>query len=542
MELQQQNMISTKDQSHHHLPAIQEFSDTDSLPDSETEEEELEKEREDAIKKLEEFKNISERLLAELSMLEDEFEIEKTCRAQAEVYASKVQKENQKLKRISMQVIPMLHELPGEILSQNCQEPPSATDSASDTEYEYQQQIKYLQETINKLLEEKKQATVEVEELKCQIRALNKKMEEERLERNSLVVSLEQNQGMLLQLTKASLKVSQEYKEMMQQLELEQDLRHKAELFAHKMLREQQAVSRQSSILMQNAEPSMMLLKALDEVGSLTAALEETKHDLQAKIQDLESQLEERPLQSEFELLQGDLKVTKEEKSQLEKKLEASEEKQTILEQKVGALEEKLREAECTCLKEEEQKPDPVPVPPPPPPPLPHCLSGKAPENPLDLIKQRRGSKAAGENPSKSCDDIKADAVKEMMDRIKNGVILRSAQKDKQSQSAAAIKRKSVISELHVILEDTMKKPARKASRRRSRKVNESELESVLMRRRRIVDIPQVTGGGTDSHSNPPGKDESKPPIAPWSNENSPVLVKLRQRTNELQRSRRKVF
>ncbi|XP_031760190.1 shootin-1-like [Xenopus tropicalis] len=532
---------------HFPLLAIQEFSDTDSLPDSETEEEELEKEREDAIKKLEEFKNISERLLAELSMLEDEFEIEKTCRAQAEVYASKVQKENQKLKRISMQVIPMLHELPGEILSQNCQEPPSATDSASDTEYEYQQQIKYLQETINKLLEEKKQATVEVEELKCQIRALNKKMEEERLERNSLVVSLEQNQGMLLQLTKASLKVSQEYKEMMQQLELEQDLRHKAELFAHKMLREQQAVSRQSSILMQNAEPSMMLLKALDEVGSLTAALEETKHDLQAKIQDLESQLEERPLQSEFELLQGDLKVTKEEKSQLEKKLEASEEKQTILEQKgqytwIGALEEKLREAECTCLKEEEQKPDPVPVPPPPPPPLPHCLSGKAPENPLDLIKQRRGSKAAGENPSKSCDDIKADAVKEMMDRIKNGVILRSAQKDKQSQSAAAIKRKSVISELHVILEDTMKKPARKASRRRSRKVNESELESVLMRRRRIVDIPQVTGGGTDSHSNPPGKDESKPPIAPWSNENSPVLVKLRQRTNELQRSRRKVF
>ncbi|KAE8628661.1 hypothetical protein XENTR_v10000162 [Xenopus tropicalis] len=240
MELQQQNMISTKDQSHHHLPAIQEFSDTDSLPDSETEEEELEKEREDAIKKLEEFKNISERLLAELSMLEDEFEIEKTCRAQAEVYASKVQKENQKLKRISMQVIPMLHELPGEILSQNCQEPPSATDSASDTEYEYQQQIKCqfqdLQETINKLLEEKKQATVEVEELKCQIRALNKKMEEERLERNSLVVSLEQNQGMLLQLTKASLKVSQEYKEMMQQLELEQDLRHKAELFAHKVL------------------------------------------------------------------------------------------------------------------------------------------------------------------------------------------------------------------------------------------------------------------------------------------------------------------
>ncbi|OCT99057.1 shootin-1 [Xenopus laevis] len=535
-------MNSTNDESHQHLPAIQEFSDTDSLPDSEAEKEELEKEREDAMKQLEEFKDISEQLLAELSILETEFEIEKTCRTQAEVYASQVQKENRKLKRISMQVIPILHDLPEEIQNQICQEQPSANDLASEIECKYQQQIKYLQETINTLLEEKKETAFELEEQKCQIRNLNEKIEEERLERNSLAVMLEQNQRTLLQLTKASLKVSQEYKEMMQHLEVEQDLRDKAEMFAHKMLRDQQAASRQSMILMQSVEPSMMLLKALDEVGSLTAALEETKHDLQAKIHNLESQLEERPLQSDFELVQEELKVTKEEKSLLEKNLEESEEKQRMLQQKVSSLEEKLREAESLWLKEEEQKLVPVPVPPPPPPPLPHCMSGKAPENPLDFIKQRRGSKVAGENPSKSCDDIKADAVMEMMERIKNGVILRSTTRDKQGQSAATIKRKSVINELHVILEDTMKKPIRKTSFRRSRKVNENELESVLMRRRRIVDIPLQTGRGIESLGDPPGKDESKPPIAPWVNENSPVLVKLRQRTFELQRSRRKVF
>lgn len=89
-----------------------------------------------------------------------------------------------------------------------------------------------------------------------------------------------------------------------------------------------------------------------------------------------------------------------------------------------------------------------------------------------------------------------ADAVREMMERIKRGVILRPARNDrKQDQAAVTGKRKSVISELHGILLDTVRKPARKASRRRmSRKAKDSELDSVLQRRRQMVDTPKKAG------------------------------------------------
>ncbi|KAM4807612.1 shootin-1-like [Rhinophrynus dorsalis] len=467
--------------------ANEEPSDSDWLTESETEEAILESEQEDASRTLEDFKEISQKLLDELSILEAEIEREETCCEQAEVYATPVCKENRELKPLNMKAMPMLHELPKALLS----EEPQVNDSSADGDNTYQQLIKDLQETNRRLLKEKKETSLDLEEMKRKIRQLNEEIEEERLERKSLVMTLAQNQKMMLQVNKASLHISQEYDKVVLQLEVEQELRQKAESFAHKKLREQQAASRQSMILMQSVDPSVMLLTALEEVRILTTTLEETKQDLQTKIMDLESQLVSRPSRKELELLQGELRTTKEEKSQLGDRLKESEEKRSLLEQKVLILEEKLQEMESVSCNEEEHAVSPAqpPPPPPPPPPLP-CMTSKVPENPLDLIKQRRGMKTLQCDQVKRENDVKAQAVKEMMERIKNGVILRSA----QSRSAVTSKRKSILNELQGILMVTMKKPPRKSSiRRSSRKVKDSELESVLMRRRRIVEVPPQT-------------------------------------------------
>ncbi|MEE6462893.1 hypothetical protein FKM82_001764 [Ascaphus truei] len=523
------------------LPVIQESSDeASSESEAETLKEDLERESELIQKQLQDFEEISQKLLAELSMLEAENEIERSCREQAEVYATQVSKENQKLKRISMQVMPMLYQLPEEIQIL-VNEDQDITDPVTDTASEYQQQIKDLQETIRELLEGKKESAIVLEELRSNLRRLNEELEDERLERACILMTLEKNQRTLLKFKKVSLMVSEEYSEMMQQLEIEQGLRQHAEVFAHKMLREQQVANRQSKILMHNVEPSVIVVKALEEVRSLATSLEETKQELQTKVMSLESQLAVKPSREEFELIQEAFNATKEDKCKLETQLKEAEGKCTLLEEKVSVLEEKLKEAESLPCKQDELAEAPTPPPPPPPPPLPPSRPSMIPENPITLIKQRRGMRGAESDPTKAgCSGVKDEAVKEMMDRIKNGVVLRPARRDGQRQSAAASKRKSIINELQGILGDTMKKPARQASYRRiSRKVKTSELEGVLLRRRNIADMSPLGDVAAEKARETRGKDESQPPIMPWSKENSPVLVKMRRRPSDLQQSRR---
>ncbi|XP_030419606.1 shootin-1-like isoform X2 [Gopherus evgoodei] len=111
--------------------------------------------------------------------------------------------------------------------------------------------------------------------------------------------------------------------------------------------------------------------------------------------------------------------------------------------------------------------------------------------DPLLVIKQRKGMRQ--QKPSEpATDDVKARAVEEMMARIKSGVALRPAKKDgaalSQDRATAASKRKSTVMELQGIL-GTMKRPVRKQSwSEHSQKINANQLQSILQRRRRMVD------------------------------------------------------
>ncbi|XP_020650855.3 shootin-1 isoform X1 [Pogona vitticeps] len=478
------------------LAAILE-SDTD--PDSEEDEGEdkdqaLVQEKDEVKEKLACFEHVSQTLLAELSTLEAEYETEKSCREQAETYAAQMSRENKNLKWISTTLLPLLSHLPGDLMNLgNAEEAPSET--AEDLVGQYQEQIKDLQAKVSRLLGEKKELALQVKELRDQLQWLQDKLEEEAAEKQSMRVLMEQRQRAWKTVKQTSCLVAQENHRMAQQLDLEKELRQEAETFAHLMLVKQKEANRQSVILMQNVGPDARLLHALEEVADVTRALEGAKREHQARVKDLEAQLARRPQQEEMQKLQQALALAEAEKDCLEKRLVHMEESKAALEERVRSLEEgaKLTNADPSpgaC-------PTADPPPPPPPPPLPPPLIPSAPMDPLMAIRQRRAVRLVRREVPRN-DDVKAKAVEEMMARIKGGVVLRSVGRDagdsSRLPSTPASKRRSTVVEFQVLL-NTVKKPSRRSSQRKSlwKKLTDDQLESILQRRRRMVDCPAET-------------------------------------------------
>ncbi|XP_075701114.1 shootin-1-like [Rhinoderma darwinii] len=447
---------------------------------------------EDSQKQLQEFAEISQKLLDEFTVLETEL----TCEEQEP--ATQVYEENEKLNSIEVQIIPpILCEQPEDV-QRIATGDQGMTEEDTGTSYENRRLIEDLKENIQKLSEEKHQIVSELQEQKIQAKRLNRELEDERLQKEALCVKLEKSQNKFLKLNRVSLAVTREYADTLDELELEQNLRHEAESYASKVLKQKKAISRQSMILMQNLTPNELLMKALDDVRLLTTTLEETKQELQTKVKSLELQLSERPTPEEFLGIQENLNVVNTEKSQMEEELKEMKETCTQLEERVKSLEEELQRKETSVNSMDEVSVVAPPVlpqpPPPPPPPPPPCPPSKTPEDPLALIKKKRGLRESEGPPVTGGPDARADAVKEMMERIKSGVILRPARNDRKDHAAVTNKRKTLISELQGILMETVSKPARKASRRRiSRRKKDSELDSVLQRRRKILDTPQKT-------------------------------------------------
>ncbi|XP_013769879.1 shootin-1 [Pundamilia nyererei] len=65
----------------------------------------LEEERDEAMKKLSEFQQVSQMVIEEVSAIQENLEIERTCRESAEALASKLDRQNRSLKRKSMMLL-----------------------------------------------------------------------------------------------------------------------------------------------------------------------------------------------------------------------------------------------------------------------------------------------------------------------------------------------------------------------------------------------------------------------------------------------------
>uniref|UniRef100_A0A663MVY4 Shootin-1 n=1 Tax=Athene cunicularia TaxID=194338 RepID=A0A663MVY4_ATHCN len=422
----------------------------------------IKQERDEAVKKLEEFQKISHMVIEEVNCIQNHLEIEKTCRESAEALASKLNKENKTLKRISMLY---MAKLGPEIITEeiNIDEDDSSTDteanSGSCNSVHCQQQIKELRDQIISVHEEKKTLAIELENLRCKLVEVIEEVNKVKEEKAVLTTEVNKQQKLLEKCNRVSVLAVEEYEELHVNFELEKNLRKKAESFAQEMFIEQNKMKRQSQLLLQNSAPDQQLLKALDDNAKLTHTLEEERLQHQQKIKELEEQLENQALHKEISRLKQQLELLEEDKKELELKCQNSEERARDLKHSVDELQKRIQQSE-----------NPVPPPPPPPPPP---LPPPPPPNPI------------------------RQAVEEMMDRIKKGVHLRPVNQSSRPKTKPETPKpsESAMKELKGILETLNKSTSSRSLKSLETDSSETELERVL--RRRKVTTDQDSGSPT---------------------------------------------
>ncbi|MGH0166642.1 UNVERIFIED_CONTAM: hypothetical protein FKN15_057533 [Acipenser sinensis] len=275
-------------------------------------------------------------VIEEVSVLQTQLEIEKSCRENAEALATKLNCENRKLKYLSLSSRPCLDELLPSI--SDCialEEEAEPQDPSPDPYTQYQQQVK------------------------------------------------------------VSMMATQEYGNLREQLDLELSLREKAESYAHEMLIKQKEANRQSMILLQQADPSMQLLKALEDVANVTKTLEQERLQRQRQVKDLEAQLQESALRRQLGEMQKHLELMEEEKRELEVRVQRAEERSSSMEHQGQSILTSFRLlVSLLRVVRSQTEPDSFPL--------------------VFLFEASVGA-----------DDVKVKAVNEMMERIKHGVVLR---------------------------------------------------------------------------------------------------------------------
>lgn len=458
----------------------------------------IKQERDEAVKKLEEFQKISHMVIEEVNCIQNHLEIEKTCRESAEALASKLNKENKTLKRISMLY---MAKLGPEIITEeiNIDEDDPSTDteanSGSCNSVHCQQQIKELRDQIISVHEEKKTLAIELENLRCKLVEVIEEVNKVKEEKAALTTEVNKQQKLLEKCNRVSVLAVEEYEELHVNFELEKNLRKKAESFAQEMFIEQNKMKRQSQLLLQNSAPDQQLLKALDDNAKLTHTLEEERLQHQQKVKELEEQLENQALHKEISRLKQQLELLEEDKKELELKCQNSEEKARDLKHTVDELQKRIHQSE-----------NPAPPPPPPPPPP---LPPPPPPNPIrslmSMIRKRSHSntnvskkeKPPQQESGEEVTDLKRQAVEEMMDRIKKGVHLRPVNQSSRPKTKPETPKpsESAMKELKGILETLNKSTSSRSLKSLETDSGETELERVL--RRRKVTTDQDSGNST---------------------------------------------
>ncbi|XP_063194106.1 shootin-1 isoform X2 [Chroicocephalus ridibundus] len=460
----------------------------------------IKQERDEAVKKLEEFQKISHMVIEEVNCIQNHLEIEKTCRESAEALASKLNKENKTLKRISMLY---MAKLGPEIITEEINI--DGDDSSADTEansgscnsVHCQQQMKELRDQIISVHEEKKTLAIELENLRCKLVEVIEEGNKVKEEKAVLTAEVNKQQKLLEKCNRVSVLAVEEYEELHVNFELEKNLRKKAESFAQEMFIEQNKMKRQSQLLLQNSAPDQQLLKALDDNAKLTHTLEEERLQHQQKIKELEEQLENQALHKEISRLKQQLELLEEDKKELELKCQNAEEKARDLKHSVDELQKRIQQSE-----------NPAPPPPPPPPPP---LPPPPPPNPIrslmSMIRKRshtntnvsKKEKPPQQESGEEVTDLKRQAVEEMMDRIKKGVHLRPVNQSSRPKTKPETPKpsESAMKELKGILETLNKSTSSRSLKSLETDSGETELERVLRRRKVTTDQDSGSSGAS---------------------------------------------
>ncbi|TKS85149.1 Shootin-1 [Collichthys lucidus] len=246
--------------------AIQEFEGLQRKHETATNKcKKLEEERDEVIKKLDEFQQVTQMVIEEVSAIQENLEIERTCRESAVALAFKLNRQNCSLKRKSMM---LLSQLSLETITEI---------NLDDEEEEEESEEMHAASTV--CLSPQCKTTISVEEFEALQDTLN----------------------------------------------LERDLRTEAENLARVMLVEQKQLKRQSQILKQTSSPSEALQEALSQISGLTQDLETQRLEHQNQIKQMEDRLRSCETQRALTALRRKLELVEEERREYSDKCSKTE-------------------------------------------------------------------------------------------------------------------------------------------------------------------------------------------------------------------------
>ncbi|XP_035461195.2 shootin-1 isoform X2 [Scophthalmus maximus] len=453
----------------------------------------LEEERNKAVKELNEIQQVSQLVIEEVSVIQENLEIERTCRESAEALASKLNRQNRSLKRKSMMLLS--HLSPNAIAEINLEDDEEEEEEEDGKDLNVASKvclspqchttISELQSKLELTLKEKRQAETDLEAIRDQLRETREELLKEKNDNTVLIAETLKQKKLLGKYNRVSQFAVEEYKALQDTLSLEQNLRTEAENFGRAMMIEKKKLQRQSQILMQSSSPSHALQEALTQVTSLTRDLETQRLGHQNQIKQLEDRLSSCEAQRELTALRRKLDLVEEEKREYSDKCSKTEVEVKDLRFTVEELQKKLQAV---------TNPPPAPAPPPPPPPPPPPAPAPS-SNPLSsllsLIRKRRD--ICTDIPLEVQDspdaDVRQQAVDEMMQRIKRGVQLRpvSQATNRTRRQMQRLPSNTAIQELKGIMENfNRSSPRPKAAPPPTSR--DEELQRILLRRRDAVD------------------------------------------------------
>ncbi|XP_068584232.1 shootin-1 [Cebidichthys violaceus] len=448
----------------------------------------LEEERDEAIKKLNEFQQVSQMVIEEVNVIQQNLEIERTCRESAEALASKLNRQNRSLKRKSMMLLP--HLSPEIITEINLDEEEEEEEEEESEEPHAASHVclsPLCQTTVSELQHEleKHQAVADLEAVREELRETREELLKEKHDNSVLIAETVSQKKLLGKYNRVSQFAVQEYEALQDTLTLERDLRTEAEGFARAMVVEQTKLKRQSQILMQSSSPSQALQEALSQVTRLTQDVETQRLEHQNQMKQMEDRLRSCEAQRELTALRRKLELVEEEKREYSDKCSKAELEVKDLRCTVEELQKKLQAV---------TNPPPAPAPPPPPPPPPPPAPAPA-SNPLSsllsLIRKRRVISTdiplVVQDSAKAPEtDVRQQAVEEMMHRIKKGVQLRPVGQspNRTRRRMERLPSNSAIQELRGIMENFSRTPPPQPKAASPSTSRDEQLQRILLRRR----------------------------------------------------------
>ncbi|KAM9847482.1 shootin-1 [Aulostomus maculatus] len=441
----------------------------------------LEDERDEAVKRLNEFHQVSQLVIEEVTAIQENLEIEKQCRESAEALASKLNRQNRSLKRKS---IMLLSHLSPETITEISLED-EEEDEGEEVCLSTQSKNKISGNILQSTLKEKNQAVSDLEAVREQLKETREELLKKRHENTVLMAETVQQKKILGKYNRVSQLAVEEYGTLLDTLNLERDLRTEAENFARAMVVEQKALKRQSQIMMCSSSPSQTLQEALSQVTILSRDLERQKLEHQNQIKQLEDRLSSSEAQKELKALRYKLELVEEERRECNDKCSKAQLEVKDLRFTVEELQKKLQAA---------TNPQPAPAPPPPPPLPPPAPATSNPLSALlSLIRKRRDVSSDiplviqdSENPEV---DVRQQAVEEMMQRIKKGIQLRPVSQlpNTSRKQMERLPSNSAIQELKGIM-GNFKRSSPQPKIPSFSTTQDEELQRILLRRRDVLE------------------------------------------------------